>query len=66
MSIPSMEETRAEHLSTTPTTREPGVVNVDYGWQGNNRVELLENGEAYFPRVFEAMRQATTDRTSVV
>ncbi|MDR6918335.1 cardiolipin synthase [Pseudomonas sp. 3296] len=61
MSIPSMEETRVERLSTPQTTGEPGVVDVDYGWQGNNRVELLENGEAYFPRVFEAMRQATTE-----
>ena len=37
------------------------MVDVEYGWQGNNRVELLENGEAYFPRVFEAMRQAKTE-----
>jgi cardiolipin synthase len=37
------------------------VVDVEYGWQGNNRVELLENGEDYFPRVFEAMRQAKTE-----
>jgi cardiolipin synthase len=61
MSIPSMQETRVEHVSVPPTTGKPGVVDVDYGWQGNNRVELLENGEAYFPRVFEAMRQATTE-----
>ena len=61
MSIPSMEKTSVEHLVATPTTGEPGVVDVDYGWQGNNRVELLENGEAYFPRVFEAMRQAKTE-----
>ena len=61
MSIPSMEETRVENLITPPTTGKPGVVDVDYGWQGNNRVELLENGEAYFPRVFEAMRQAKTE-----
>mgnify|MGYP001138669052 FL=1 len=27
-------------------------------WTGGNRVELLENGEAFFPRVFEAIRQA--------
>lgn len=27
-------------------------------WIGGNRVELLENGEAFFPRVFEAIREA--------
>lgn len=27
-------------------------------WTGGNSVELLENGEAFFPRVFEAIRQA--------
>ena len=56
MSSAPMEKTSVEHLSTTPPVREPGVVDVEYGWQGNNLVELLENGEAYFPRVFEAMR----------
>jgi cardiolipin synthase len=61
MSSPSMDKTHVEHLSTTPPIREPGVVDVEYGWQGNNRVELLENGEAYFPRVFEAMRLAKTE-----
>ena len=61
MSSPSMDKTNVEHLSTTPPIREPGVVDVEYGWQGNNRVELLENGEAYFPRVFEAMRQAKSE-----
>ncbi|RON39869.1 cardiolipin synthase ClsB [Pseudomonas brassicacearum] len=61
MSSPSMDKTEVEHLSTTPPIREPGVVDIEYGWQGNNRLELLENGEAYFPRVFEAMRQAKTE-----
>lgn len=61
MSNPSMDKTDVVHLSTTPPISEPGVVDVEYGWQGNNRVELLENGEAYFPRVFEAMRQAKTE-----
>ncbi|MEX5685073.1 cardiolipin synthase ClsB [Pseudomonas silesiensis] len=61
MSSPSMEKTSVEHLSTTPPVREPGTVDVEYGWQGNNLVELLENGEAYFPRVFEAMRQAKSE-----
>jgi phosphatidylserine/phosphatidylglycerophosphate/cardiolipin synthase-like enzyme len=27
-------------------------------WTGGNRIELLENGEQFFPRVFEAIRQA--------
>ncbi|MHC8413311.1 cardiolipin synthase ClsB [Pseudomonas sp. Hz4] len=61
MSSPSMDKTNVEHLSTTPPIREPSVVDVEYGWQGNNRVELLENGEGYFPRVFEALRQAKTE-----
>ncbi|MHC8357213.1 cardiolipin synthase ClsB [Pseudomonas sp. LB3P81] len=61
MSSAPMEKTTVEHLATHPPIREPGVVDVHYGWQGNNRVELLENGEAYFPRVFAAMRQATAE-----
>ena len=61
MSSPSMEKTSVEHLSTTPPVHAPGAVDVEYGWQGNNLVELLENGEAYFPRVFEAMRQAKSE-----
>ena len=27
-------------------------------WYAGNHVELLENGEAFFPRVFEAIRAA--------
>ena len=27
-------------------------------WRGGNRVSLLENGEAYYPAVFEAIRAA--------
>ncbi|WP_407352085.1 cardiolipin synthase ClsB [Luteimonas sp. R10] len=30
----------------------------DRAWRPGNRVELLENGEAFFPRVFEAIAQA--------
>ena len=60
MSSAPLEKTAVEHVSTTPV-REPGVADVEYGWQGNNLVELLENGEAYFPRVFEAMRQAKSE-----
>ncbi|VVP40218.1 Cardiolipin synthase B [Pseudomonas fluorescens] len=61
MSSPSMEKTSVDHLSTTPPVHAPGTVDVEYGWQGNNLVELLENGEAYFPRVFEVMRQAKSE-----
>jgi cardiolipin synthase len=56
-----MEKTSVEHLATTPPAHAPGTVDVEYGWQGNNLVELLENGEAYFPRVFEVMRQAKSE-----
>ena len=49
MSSPSMEKTSVEPLAapiaTPPTVREPGVVDVEYGWQGNNLVKMLENGE---------------------
>ena len=27
-------------------------------WTGGNRIELLENGEQFFPRVFDAIRKA--------
>ncbi len=29
-----------------------------FSWRDGNRLQLLENGEAFFPRVFEAIRQA--------
>jgi cardiolipin synthase len=61
MTGPLMEKTTIEHASTPPPVREPAVVNVEYGWHGNNRVQLLENGEEYFPRVFEALRQAQSE-----
>lgn len=60
MNNPSMEKATAEQISAPPRG-EPAAVDVVYGWHGNNRVELLENGEAYFPRVFEALRQAQTE-----
>ncbi|MGK9416988.1 cardiolipin synthase ClsB [Pseudomonas cedrina] len=47
-----------EHISTDQPPDETKSRDVDYGWQSGNQIELLENGEAYFPRVFEAMRQA--------
>jgi cardiolipin synthase len=36
---------------------EPTAMNNNH-WTGGNRIELLENGEQFFPRVFEAIRQA--------
>ncbi|MBK5353916.1 cardiolipin synthase ClsB [Pseudomonas sp. TH41] len=60
MSTPSMEKTTVEQIAAPPMG-EPAAVNVEYGWQGNNRVDLLENGEEYFPRVFEVLRQAQNE-----
>ncbi|URM29602.1 cardiolipin synthase ClsB [Pseudomonas frederiksbergensis] len=61
MNIPSMEKTTVEQVSPPPPVREPAVTGVEYGWHGNNRVQLLENGEEYFPRVFEVLRQAQSE-----
>ena len=47
-----------EHIATDQPPDDAKARDVDYGWQSGNRLELLENGEAYFPRVFEAMREA--------
>jgi cardiolipin synthase len=56
-----MEKTPGDNLSTTQSPRDRALEDIEYGWQSNNRVELLENGEAYFPRVFEALRQAQSE-----
>ncbi|MBB3243739.1 cardiolipin synthase [Pseudomonas sp. Tn43] len=61
MTGPLMEKTGIEHVSTPPPVREPAVTGVVYGWHSNNRVQLLENGEDYFPRVFEVLRQAQNE-----
>ncbi|MGF6328484.1 cardiolipin synthase [Pseudomonas sp. BS3782 TE3695] len=61
MTGPLMEKTTIEHVSTPPPVREPAVTGVVYGWHSNNRVQLLENGEEYFPRVFEVLRQAQNE-----
>ncbi|WP_330207183.1 cardiolipin synthase ClsB [Pseudomonas sp. AM14(2022)] len=61
MSSAPLEKSAVEPISINPPVREPGQVDVEYGWQGNNRVELLENGEEYFPRVFDAMRAAKSE-----
>ncbi|MFL1551861.1 cardiolipin synthase ClsB [Pseudomonas sp. D47] len=47
-----------EHIATDQPPDEAKARDLDYGWQGGNLLELLENGEAYFPKVFDAMRQA--------
>ena len=31
---------------------------MSYAWHDGNQVELLINGEAFYPRVFEAIRAA--------
>ncbi|KIK83102.1 cardiolipin synthase ClsB [Pseudomonas sp. W15Feb9B] len=61
MSSAPLEKSAVEPISINPPVREPGHVDVEYSWQGNNRVELLENGEEYFPRVFDAMRAAKSE-----
>ncbi len=47
-----------EHIATDQPPDEAKARDLDYGWQSGNQIELLENGEAYFPKVFEAMRGA--------
>ena len=47
-----------EHIATDQPPDEAKARDLDYGWQSGNSVELLENGEAYFPKVFAAMREA--------
>ncbi|MBT2338745.1 MULTISPECIES: cardiolipin synthase ClsB [Pseudomonas] len=54
----TMNKATVEQVDAPPTERNPARVDVEYAWHGNNRVTLLENGEEYFPRVFEAIRRA--------
>lgn len=54
----TMNKATVEQVEVPPTERNPALVDIEYGWHGNNRVTLLENGEQYFPRVFEAIRRA--------
>ncbi|MGH8384007.1 MAG: cardiolipin synthase ClsB [Pseudomonas sp.] len=61
MSSSSMEKTSVDQRAKPAPIHEPALVDIEYGWHGSNRVELLENGEAYFPRVFEALRQAQSE-----
>jgi cardiolipin synthase len=53
-----LEKTTVDHLPDTGQIHEPPRMDLQYGWHSNNRVVLLENGEAFFPRVFEVLRQA--------
>lgn len=57
----TMDKATVEQVDTTPTERNPALADIEYSWHGNNRVTLLENGEEYFPRVFEAIRRAETE-----
>lgn len=47
-----------EHISIDQPPQKTNARDLDYGWQSGNHVELLENGEAYFPAVFDALRVA--------
>ena len=47
-----------EHIATDQPPDEAKARDLDYGWQSGNQVQLLENGEAYFPAVFDALRGA--------
>ena len=47
-----------EHIATDQPPDDAKARDLDYGWQRGNQIELLENGEAYFPRVFDALRVA--------
>lgn len=47
-----------EHISTDQPPDQAKARDLDYGWQSGNQVQLLENGEAYFPEVFTALREA--------
>ncbi|OPG71334.1 cardiolipin synthase B [Pseudomonas ogarae] len=57
----TMNKATVEQVETPPTEHSPALTDIEYGWHGNNRVKLLENGEEFFPRVFEAVRRAETE-----
>ena len=61
MNSAPLEKSAVDPVPLNPPVREPGHVDVEYQWHSNNRVELLENGEEFFPRVFEAMRAAKSE-----
>ncbi|QTT86633.1 cardiolipin synthase ClsB [Pseudomonas chlororaphis] len=56
-----LEKTTVDSLPDAGLAHEPPRMDLEYGWHSNNRVVLLENGEAYFPRVFEVLRQAQNE-----
>jgi cardiolipin synthase len=58
MNSAPLEKVAVTHIATDQPPDDAVAKDVDYGWQSGNRIELLENGEAYFPKVFEALRQA--------
>ena len=57
----TMNKATVEPVEVSSTEQNPALIDIEYGWHGNNRVKLLENGEEYFPRVFEAIRRAETE-----
>ena len=58
MNSAPLEKVAVAHIATDQPPDEASARDLDYGWQSGNQIELLENGEAYFPKVFDAMRQA--------
>ncbi|MCK9814775.1 MAG: cardiolipin synthase ClsB [Candidatus Pseudomonas colombiensis] len=58
MNSAPLEKNVVDQLAEAAPSAPSPAVDLEYGWHNNNRIELLENGEAYFPRVFEALRQA--------
>ncbi|WEX15271.1 cardiolipin synthase ClsB [Pseudomonas sp. G11] len=58
MNSAPLEKVAVAHFATDQPPDEASARDLDYGWQSGNQIELLENGEAYFPKVFDAMRQA--------
>ncbi|KAA0944548.1 MULTISPECIES: cardiolipin synthase ClsB [unclassified Pseudomonas] len=58
MSSAPVEKVAVQHIATDQPPDDSAARDLDYGWQRGNQVELLENGEAYFPKVFDALRQA--------
>lgn len=58
MSSAPVEKVAVQHMATDQPLDDSAAWDLDYGWQRGNQVELLENGEAYFPKVFDALRQA--------
>ena len=61
MSSTPLEKSAIPGLEPPVTATQQRPVDLEYGWHSNNRVELLENGEAYFPRVFAALREAQSE-----